>query len=751
MITLTLINARKKYFAAGLSLVCLLTTFQACKPAASNSGLSDAATTSTFKTGFFLPRTKSQFQLVGKKSPVSVDVFISKARQLANDPKIALLADAKITYATTVNGNGEQLLLMISKNSYPLPVMSIVGTKLFSWHQQIEIDQAKNDIGVFEMFVKAPYKKLPLPLIVENMYVRRIAQNDKGTREPVLVPWLAHVRSETDAVVTFQLGNSVLEGRLGYALLEFRQISTKPIWYLIGKYKDKDVEAGSVFWRTNDTDYFSITKGKALITKWRVQDGDSLDRISPVPMTTIKVPTAVSEFIEKLPPDTDKNHPKNIAIEGFDSWSGDAKVFQLDRNSMTIVDTSKSNFGLTASELDSNAETLTDEDYAPRVGGFSLGWFSSNKPVTTSDPGDGSGVKAVAYTDQNGQSHGGRLLASRNTFVPGGYFSGSSYEMRHYVLNATNNTVSEVAANGRVLKSNMPVSEFQNRQQTNIRIDQMQREGGSDAAAMKQSNSMLERSSKQLAISESYIGGNSTSEMAQGLGKTLAVGQVRTQISHGLSNDGKALEKVLGDQVVDGLNGKIEGYQDVGNTFMTSSEKVAAGEATKYLGNHLAQGAWANGGISATASKQIGKSTNALSDMYFKYDSLNSKGIFDPTDPDAAFNRSVGTARVAGSGVQNISGLVFSGNVKGLGEGSRGQAAVNTLVKDSTGVLFDETAALSHGINAQTIEREREQVLENVGQRMRDAQSAEQSMESLSILNKTIGDVTTPQDASQNP
>jgi hypothetical protein len=723
----------------------------ACKAQTDNS-LADAATTSSFKTGFFLPRTKSDYQLAGRATPIAVSDFLAKARRLTGQSDLRLLFDPKVTYATTVNGQGEQLLLMISKEGYPLPVMSISQERVWSWHQQFDMDLSKKELGMNELFVRAPFGASPLPLIVENMFVRRSAQNERGLREPVLVPWLAHVRSETDNVVTFQLGNSILDGRLGYPLLEFRQPSSKPIWFVVGRYKDKDVEAGTVFWRPSDRIYYSLTAGRSEVVKWQVQDGDSLDRVETVALNSVQVPTAAKDFLDSLATLPAEQHPRNVAISGFDAWAGDQRVFQLDRNSMTIVDTAAgTRLSLAGS---SDAEVLTDEDYKPQSKGMRLGWWNSNTPVTTYNKADGSGLQGASWTDQDGVKHGGTVLASRNVHVPGGMWSSGSYEQRHFVHNATNNTVSEVASDGRVIRSGMPVSEFQNRQQTNINIDEMQRAGGVDSRVMRQSQALSARTQRQLEISETYVAGRTTAESAMGIGRDLAIGQVRTQIAHGLSPDGVALERIVGDQVTGAIKGTNHGFVDASQTFLGTSQQIAAETGITAVGDMTAQSVWRNSNLSATASKSVGQGVSGTlmgaSQMYFKYDELNKARIFDPTDPDAAFNSQIGATRVVGSGVQAAAGLVFSQG-KALGEpGNRASSAVQMLVNDSTGVLFDEAAALSHGLNAQVIERERGELLEGVGQRMRDADAAETSLGALKTLETTQGGVMGPQPNSSS-
>lgn len=719
-----------------------------CNP--NQSTLDDAATIKSYKTGFYIPRTKSEYQLVGKREPIAVTAFISRARKLTGDDGLSILADPKITYATTVNGKGEQLLLMVSKEAAPLPIASIESNTLYAWHQQINLNMTNNEIGVTELFVKAPYGKKPIPYTVEQMFVRRLAQNDLGSRESVLVPWLSHVRSETDNIVTFQVGNSILDGRVGSALLEFRQIGSKPIWHVVGRYRDPDVEGGTVFWRPSETEYLSLTRGSKTVTRWRKQDADSVDRVGNMPANSVMIPTVAQEYIDRLPASIDdKNHPRNLPISGFDSWSGDVSVFQLDRNSLTIVAPSMPKLALRL-ESAGQDEVLMEEDYNPSMQ-LALGVFwESNKPVVTHSKGDGTDLPGASWTDQNGIKQSGTVLSSRNAYQPGGYFSSGSYEMRYFVHQATSNTVSEVAADGRVIRSGMPVSEFQSRQRTNINIDRMQRDGGVDSRTIQQSNGFSARAQKQMEISQSYLSGDSISELAGSVATDLAIGQVSEQIRYGRTEDGKGIERLITKEVKDFSDGKIHGWQDAGTTFIRGMGMVAVDIGAKRTGDATAQGVWRNTNLSTTASKKIGgavsETITGMGDMFFKYDELRRNGVFDPTSPDAAFNASVGSARVVGSGVQRLTGVVFTDQ---LVDKTRGGAAVKKLLADSTGAVFDGTAALSHAIHANTIEKERSQLLENSTQRIRDATAATQSLDALEILHNTQGGVLQGNGASE--
>jgi hypothetical protein len=736
-------------------LLCVLTLFAlwACKQ--TESILSDAATKTSFKTGLFKPRSKSEIILVGKHSPMAVKDFLDLANHLVGKGGLKLLFDEKITYGTTVNGKGHQLLVAVSKNALPLPVLSIEDGKLYSWNQSVVIDRRNATIGINELFLKVPYGRSLEPYDVDQMYIRRSAQNDRGQFEPVLVPWLQHVKSETHDVVTYQVGNSVFEARHGLPLLEFRQHvenqQPKPIWFVLGRYSDQDIRGGAVFWRAKTDVYYSLKKGDQKVVEWRSQDEDSIDRVARISKDKVEIPGTVLKFLEGLPEDlNDKNHPRNAELLGFDSWWGDHSVFQLDRNSLTIVETlNTSAQGLSLSEVGGFAEeVLTDEDYRPAADlGLALANpFDRTKPVVVRPRMDGSQLDAAVYTDQNGKQRGGTVLSSKNVRVPGGYFSNDRYEQRYFVHNATSNTVAEVSATGHVIKDNIPVDEFKNRQKTLVNVDKMQRDGGVDRRVSAESNSLEGRSRRQLEISESYLQGKTTGDMARRVGKTLAIGQVREQLEFALKDENsKALGILVGEQLQTTQLEETHGFQDVGQVFVRGAQSAVVEKVASSIVDPVAQTVWKGTDLSATASKKVGIGSGvglkASRDMYFKYQDLKEQGVFDPTSPDAAFNRAVGTVRIAGAGAARVAGFVATGDP--LAKKTAGKAAVNRLVRDSTGALLDESAAISHGVQAQTLERQRRHILEGSAQRRRDAQAADTALNALNRLETAQGGMST--------
>lgn len=104
-----------------------------CKPKDAST-LSDAATTSSYKTGFFIPKSTSEYSM--RKSdhkPWPVGEFMSRFRTLTNTPQTVKLwrPSDGTNYGVTVTGAGEQVLVTYSKKTVATPVMSITSDNGF--------------------------------------------------------------------------------------------------------------------------------------------------------------------------------------------------------------------------------------------------------------------------------------------------------------------------------------------------------------------------------------------------------------------------------------------------------------------------------------------------------------------------------------------------------------------------------------------------------------------------------------------
>ena len=159
-----------------------------CKPKAQDSALSDVATSSSFKSGVYSPMLDGEVSAANLK-PTTVSQFMALAEKLTGN-KLRLIGDR--AYAVTVNGDGEQLLIMRSGKADPTPVMSIKGGQLFSWGAQL-YQSSDNEVLVTDLYLKYSYKSEPT-VDIDKMYVRRRVLTHLGTKEIIMVPWTGHVR-----------------------------------------------------------------------------------------------------------------------------------------------------------------------------------------------------------------------------------------------------------------------------------------------------------------------------------------------------------------------------------------------------------------------------------------------------------------------------------------------------------------------------------------------------------------------------
>ena len=699
-----------------------------CK-ASSNAKVKTLATSSSLKTGFFKPKTKSEYSLSGKGKPMGVAEFVRAARVAANSSKLQLVVSDQVAYATTVNGDGEQLLVLLSDADIPLPVVSLKNGKLYSWFQHIIAGSDR--VALSDLFVKVPYGGSAKNFTPEQMYVRRNAYNDAGILEALVVPWAQHVQSQQGEVVTFRMGNTMLDARTGKPVMEFEQVPGKPAWILLGGYKDKDVQAGSVFWKGENSEFYSLTGDSQSAVKWRLQDEDSMDRSGSVPLSSLKVPVQVREALARGQSLKDQS----ATLKSFDSYLGDAKVFQLDRNSMSLVSSSALNAAAVGSggngfslAADSE-EKFTDADYSATPALALGGWFPSNKPVTQFDSNDASGLKGASYTDETGQKHGGVILSSRNVWVPGGFAKSGNYEQRYYIANRTNNTVSEVRADGRSVRSGMPYDEFEGRVRSDVNIRNMQVQGGTMDSIQRQSNNYAQRSQAQLKRGESLLRGDTSWGALGNALEKAAVSQVTTQGGYEQSPLTSAGINSLGETYKSWRAGKDfqDGYQDVSSGLLVDTAKDYSKDFAKsYVGNQV----WRYG-KTATEATYAGKVSSAGVGAAFdagdKFWERSKQGDFNPKDPDYYFNSRTSSAAVGGEFVKGAAGFI-TGQQAG---GGRLGAAATSLTKSTLGTLFDGTESLSRTSYAQTLEKERSNLLESGSQVFRNADAGQEGVTNL--------------------
>jgi hypothetical protein len=708
----------------------ILVSLSSCKPAQS-SRLKDAATTTSFKTGAFIPRTPSEFEMSDSVQPIGTKDFVDRARRLSRQPDLKLSTVDGLFYAVVTNGSGEQLLVTASSEDIPTPQISISGDMVYAWHQLLL--GSNSSVAATDLFVRWPYGKALGKYKPEDMFVRREAWTAQGSKEPIIVPWLGHVKSETSDSIVFQAGNTILDARTGQPIMEFRRLENKPIWYVRGNYFDKDVGENTVFWRLEDGSYRSYTQNSPTVTVWKKQDDDSIDRVTTKPKSDEKIPTLALQFLEAAGSSAQNPEVKD-PLKSFDAIKGDKRIFQLLRNKLyrdfdsTRQDSgSSSGFALAETgPTEPKDEELNASDFQNSEGAFNLGgFFSRQTPVrVNSVPGiDRSGSSTTynqaRWEDSKGQPQAGIVLSERNVFQPAGWVTKEKY-VTHRTVKSPDGMIRDVDQYGNVQKT-MSISNYKNMSGNEINIDRMQIAGGVDSSAMRKANNLSNVSNYQMQRQASLVKGESFNEMSGRLLVNGAIGQVSAQVTHGLdaSTPGAALTSigttVVGGMAKDAIAGKSgENIRwGSGERFLTSGYK-AAGNALLKRDN-----------AAPAASPILGAAVDTAAEAFKRRADFNPK-----QSPDYAFDSNTSYAAL-------LMPAVATGTAEFVTYGapkSRAVTAAKTAVKDGISTLGNETEAISRSWRANTLEWERGNILEGPLQRRRDATAAQEGLNTLNRL-----------------
>lgn len=707
-----------KLWTFGLAVSALILS-QSCKPKA-DSTLSDAATTSSFKTGFFLPKGTKEYSLrQSTHKPWEVSEFMSRFRTLtATGANVKLWKPTDGTdYGVAVTGAGEQVLVTYSHATESTPVLSITpDNKVWDWGPYVLKEGAT--IAITELFVRRPYaakQQGEIDLTVSNMFVRRQALNVDGDFEPVMVPWLAHVSSESGKAIVFRMGNTILDARSGKPVLEFRRLSEGPAWAVLGTYQDDDVKAGTVFWKGKGEEYFSTSAGKSVVVKWKKQDDDSIDRVGTVDASDVKMPADVEAYLESAGP---KVAGKQILL-GFDWLDGDSSVIQLERISKTFGKVAGgSALGLTA--VAGEKDEFSEDDYAPRLGlrTWSQWWAGESETKPVQKIQTGQGYSGVVFTDQTGQQHGGAMLAERND--PNG-------NRIYTVLNRTTNQVQQVSADGHTLGSPISLNDYKLRAQGNVdRMETMRNNGelaASDASAIRTAQSLDARATRQLEKSESLIPGSTVSEMAGGqlrrVGVAAVTQEAKDQIGKVTGNGRGSLDLGIDKALV----GEASRTLDRG---APGSAKVVASDSEAMLvdvSKELAKGQFKSGAAQDASGIAIDTAVEAKKRAM--------SGDFSTDNPDFAFDSQVSGAAVAGTAVTGAMGSIVK---QGIPEGTPGRAAAGKGMEQYARVATNGTEALSRAWYAETLSQQASESLDQAIERRQVNGAYQQGLSTLDVL-----------------
>lgn len=672
-----------------------------CKPV-SLSQTSDAATTSTFRTGFFAPRLREDFATKAPVVPLSPHAFLEKAKRLTRKPGLTLWKPADTEYAVTATSSGEQILLILSGDDIPAPVMSLaVDGRVYAWGPYVKAGGGK--LIASDLFVRFPYRgdephapndAADETLRVENMFVRRMAKNSDGFSEPVLVPWGAHVASERGNAVVYRIGNTVMDARSQRPALEFRRIGEGPAWAVVGPFKDGDVEGGTVFFKTSARDYLSITKGAKHAVVWRKQDADSMDRVTTRDLGDVRLPTEVANYLDTLPDSSSPGHPSRRKPEGFDWLTGDAGVIQLDRNDATFGrTTTRSRLSLSGSSDGAEEKSSYDEqDYTPT---FALDWYnpmtwwgSSNKPLQKTGAVPGSKYGGAVYTDESGSQRAGVIIAERND---------PNAQRIYTVLNRTTNQVQMVNADGTTRGS--PISQSDYVARANGTIDRMEtmRSTGELAQAesrdVRSAQGLDARAQRQLVRSQALVAGDTVKDMAGGMLKDVAVSaatfEARSHITKITGNTGlngamdQALVSEASRTLVGGAPTTLEGAVDHSQAFLFDTGRQYGKEMGKRLGGE---------GV----GEAVGVAADTGRDAYRRWES----GDFSTTNPDYEFDSQVSMAGVAGTAVSQTAGSIVK---MAIPPGIPGRVAAGVAMGNHVGNVMNSAEAYSRASYADTL------------------------------------------------
>ena len=306
---------RNKFLA--ISVLASVIGVTSCKKNRS-SGTKDQATTSSVKSGMFLPfmadapNSNPRGQAPSKRS----------ASELATALGWKLEAGKAGTFLKTSWGDEEILLIDHKDGTAPSPIASLKSGVNYRWDSVGAV--SGRVVTTTPTFFRYKSGISNPELNVENIFVARQALTQSGVREPVIVPWLRHVRSEAGDIMLWRMGNSILDAGSGMPVLKFVNVGEN-IWRLSGPYKDGDLHDGSLFWTTDKRAIYSVTPKSSQVVVWAYQDEDSMDRVRSVGMNEISIPNEVKDLLQA---ENARKSPPTVQL-GFDLGLSDPGIIRI--------------------------------------------------------------------------------------------------------------------------------------------------------------------------------------------------------------------------------------------------------------------------------------------------------------------------------------------------------------------------------------------------------------------------------------
>jgi hypothetical protein len=274
-------------------LILIVGIVSSCKPTG-GSKLSAVATSRSLKTGFFIPKIQSDMAYGTPKR-------IGDPMELMNKIGLKYSREPGEYFRVATTAESENILVLFRPERAPAPLASLDSSgKSYFWSSMNVTDEGSGLRFESNLFVKHPIGETP-SLKVENggdksnIFFTRFPNTEDEGREPMLVNWVDHLLADGSNVL-FRVGNLVYLAGPDHPILRFQEIGNQ-VWVMDGKYKDRDVEKGTVFWTADGKKYFSINPRSDEVVEWRKQDKDSMEVVSRKKDSSVRIPDIVARTI----------------------------------------------------------------------------------------------------------------------------------------------------------------------------------------------------------------------------------------------------------------------------------------------------------------------------------------------------------------------------------------------------------------------------------------------------------------------
>lgn len=402
--------------------VLLFVGASACKPQG-NSKLSAVATSKSLKTGFFIPKIQSDLAY-GKPTRISDPMVLMEkiGFQFSRAPGEY--------YRVATTADSENILVLLRPNRAPAPLVSLDATgRKYFWSSMNVADENSGIRFESNLFVKHPISEEPSLKVAKdgnssNIFFTRFPNTEEGGREPILVNWVDHILADNSTVL-FRVGNLVYLAGADHPILRYQEIGNQ-VWVMDGKYKDRDVEKGTVFWTADGQKYFSMNPRSDQVVEWRKQDKDSMEVVGRKTSSSVKVPDIVTRTVAANKETglslTDDNRQGYFGMDWSKLSKGTTPLIQHDellKQQSTATENSQSGFSLaggpqTPDENSPDFDQFFEPAGTPKLhyadekvtGGFSLQGHQRNTPRSGAARGPGPLPGLPIFNPSTGYPYG---------------------------------------------------------------------------------------------------------------------------------------------------------------------------------------------------------------------------------------------------------------------------------------------------------------------------------------------------------